>query len=364
MNSVKQMQSETRYWHTLDSGSLRCDLCPRYCELKEGQRGLCFVRKNEKRQMQLTTYGRSSGFCIDPVEKKPLYHFFPGSPVLSFGTAGCNLTCKFCQNWDMSKSRGMDKLQVSASPQAIAEAALANGCKSVAYTYNDPVIFLEYAVETAKACAERGIKSIAVTAGYICKEPAVEFFSVMDAVNIDLKGFSNQFYKNLCSAELQPVLDTLIYLVHETAAWVEITNLIIPGQNDSSAEIKAMTQWIAANLGPEIPIHFSAFHPDYKMLDIPRTSLDSLISAREIALNNCLKFVYTGNVVYPEGGKTRCSGCDSVLIQRSGYTISHWKLGKAGKCEVCGKDLPGEFESEPGTWGSRYERVNMKSFES
>ena len=233
-----------RYWHALDDGRIQCDVCPRYCKLREGQRGLCFVRARQSDQIVLTTYGRSSGFCIDPIEKKPLNHFLPGTPVLSFGTAGCNLTCKFCQNWDISKARDLDRVQDAASPEKIAEAAVRSGCRSVAFTYNDPVIFLEYAIDVAQACRERGIKTVAVSAGYISPEPRIEFFRHMDAANIDLKGFSEGFYKTLCSGRLAHVLETLEYLKHETSVWFEITTLLIPGENDSPAEIEAQSAWV------------------------------------------------------------------------------------------------------------------------
>ncbi|MGO9686898.1 MAG: AmmeMemoRadiSam system radical SAM enzyme, partial [Beijerinckiaceae bacterium] len=256
-----------RYWHVLEDGRIQCDVCPRYCKLHEGQRGLCFVRARQGDQMVLTTYGRSSGFCIDPIEKKPLNHFLPGTPVLSFGTAGCNLTCKFCQNWDISKARNLDRIQDLASPAAIAEAAVRSGCRSVAFTYNDPVIFLEYAVDVAQACRERGIKTVAVSAGYISPEPLIELFRQMDADNIDLKVFTEGFYENLCSGKLAPVLETLEYLKHETNVWFEITTLLIPGENDSAAEIEAESTWAMDRLGPDVPLHFTAFHPDWKMMD-------------------------------------------------------------------------------------------------
>ena len=243
-----------RYWHRLEDGRIQCDVCPRYCKLHEGQRGLCFVRARQNDQILLTTYGRSSGFCIDPIEKKPLNHFLPGTPVLSFGTAGCNLTCKFCQNWDISKARALDRVQDKASPGAIAEAAVRSGCRSVAFTYNDPVIFLEYAIDVAQACRARGIKTVAVSAGYIAPEPRVEFFGHMDAANIDLKGFTEGFYKTLCSGKLSSVLETLEYLKHETQVWFEITTLLIPGENDSPAEIEALCSWVREHLGEEVPI--------------------------------------------------------------------------------------------------------------
>lgn len=338
-----------RYWHRLEDGRIQCDLCPRLCKLHEGQRGLCFVRAREGDQVVLTTYGRSSGFCIDPIEKKPLNHFLPGTPVLSFGTAGCNLTCKFCQNWDISKAREFDRLQDQASPEAMAEAAVANGCRSVAFTYNDPVIFLEYAVEVAQACRERGIRTVAVSAGYICDEPRIEFFRYMDAANIDLKGFTEEFYKTLCSARLGPVLDTLEYLKHETEVWFEITTLLIPGENDSPAEIEALSRWVLEHLGPDVPLHFTAFHPDWKMLDTPATPASTLKLARRIAREVGLRYVFTGNTHDPEGQSTYCHACRASLIGRDWYQITAWNLTADGCCGSCGTPCPGVFEAVPGT---------------
>ncbi|MBM10154.1 MAG: AmmeMemoRadiSam system radical SAM enzyme, partial [Magnetovibrio sp.] len=273
----------TKYWSKLSDGRVQWDVCSRHCRMREGQRGLCYVRAVERGEVVLTTYGRSSGFCIDPIEKKPLNHFLPGTPVLSFGTAGCNLTCKFCQNWSISKAREFDKLQELASPEQIAAAAHKTECKSVAYTYNDPTIFLEYAIDTAKACHERGIKNVAVTAGYICPDPRAELYSVMDAANIDLKAFTEHFYKELCTARLDAVLDSLKYLKHETSVWFEITDLLIPGENDSDKELDEMTRWVVKHLGEDVPMHFSAFHPDWKMMDKPRTPVETLLRARAIA---------------------------------------------------------------------------------
>jgi pyruvate formate lyase activating enzyme len=293
-----------RYWHKIEDGRIQCDLCPRDCKLHEGQRGLCFVRMREGEQMILTTYGRSSGFCIDPIEKKPLNHFYPGSSVLSFGTAGCNLSCKFCQNWDISKSRDMDRLMDQASPEAIAQAAKESNCRSVAFTYNDPVIFAEYAMDVADACHARGIQTVAVTAGYMHDQARCEFYAKMDAANVDLKAFTDDFYFKLTGSRLQPVLDTLVYLRHETKVWFEITTLLIPGHNDSDEEITALSRWVMKELGPEIPLHFSAFHPDHKMPDVPATPPSTLIRARDIAIKEGLHFVYTGNVRHREGDTT------------------------------------------------------------
>ncbi|WP_421861897.1 AmmeMemoRadiSam system radical SAM enzyme [Motiliproteus sp.] len=349
----------THYWHQLDDGRVQCDLCPRYCKLRDGQRGLCFVRGCKNQQIKLYTWGRSSGFCIDPIEKKPLNHFLPGTPVLSFGTAGCNLTCKFCQNWDMSKSRQMDTLADRANPRSLAETAERYGCRSVAFTYNDPVIFMEYALDVAAACHERDIRTVAVSAGYICPEPRVEFYQAMDAANIDLKGFSERFYRKLCGAELQPVLETLQYLRWETDVWFEITTLLIPDQNDSDAELEAQCRWIVEQLGPDVPLHFSAFHPDFKMLDTPPTPPATLTRAREIGLACGLHYVYTGNVHDRQGGSTFCPGCGALLIERDWYQLGHWGLNGRGGCRDCGRTIAGRFEADPGHWGAQRQPVRI-----
>jgi len=348
-----------RYWHPLDDGRIQCDLCPRDCKIKDGQRGLCFVRANMGGEMVLTTYGRSSGFCVDPIEKKPLNHFLPGTPVLSFGTAGCNLTCKFCQNWDISKSREFDSLTSQATPETIARAAKQLGCKSVAFTYNDPVIFLEYAVDVAEACHALGIKTVAVTAGYIHAEPRVEFYRHMDAANIDLKCFTEDFYHRLCTGHLQDVLDTLKYVKHETDCWFETTTLIIPGENDSAAEIEEMTQWVVAELGPDVPMHFSAFHPDWKMMDIPPTPPETLTMARDIAMKNGVRYAYVGNVHNFEADSTYCHNCGDLIIGRDWYELSTWKLDDTGHCKNCGTPCGGVFDGPPGTWGRQRKPVRL-----
>ncbi len=353
MNAADIQPFPGRYWHKLDDGRIQCDLCPRHCKLKEGQQALCFVRARQDDQIVLTTYGRSSGFCVDPIEKKPLNHFLPGTPVLSFGTAGCNLACKYCQNWDMSKSREMDKLAAQASPERIAQVAQELGSRSVAYTYNDPVIFLEYAVDTAKACHERDIKSVAVTAGYISPEARKEFFAHMDAANIDLKGFTEEFYHKLTGGHLQPVLETLEYVKKETDVWLEITTLLIPGYNDSDEELKRMTEWIVETLGPDVPLHFTAFHPDYKMRDVPPTPPETLTRARKLAMEQGLHYVYTGNVHDSEGGSTWCPNCGELLIERDWYVLGKWGLDDRGRCASCGTPIPGVFEARPGDWGAR-----------
>lgn len=342
-----------RYWHFIGDGRIQCDLCPRDCRLHEGQRGACFVRQRSGDQMVLTTYGRSSGFCIDPIEKKPLNHFYPGSSVLSFGTAGCNLACKFCQNWDISKSREMDTLMDQASPLEIAEAAKRGGCKSVAFTYNDPVIFAEYAMDTADACHDLGIQAVAVTAGYIGIEARRDFYAKIDAANVDLKGFTDEFYVKICGAHLQPVLDTLVYLRHETDVWTEITTLLIPGKNDSDAEIEAECQWIARELGPDVPLHFTAFHPDYKMTDVVGTPAKTLSRARHIARAEGLRYVYTGNVHDIDGGTTFCPGCAHGAVVRDWYEILSYAISPDGRCLRCGTPVPGRFAPMESHWGGK-----------
>ncbi len=354
-----QTLAPTKFWHRLDDGRIQCDLCPRACKLHNGQRGLCFVRQCDDDQIYLTTYGRSSGFCIDPIEKKPLNHFYPGSAVLSFGTAGCNLACKFCQNWDISKSREMDTLADSASPELLAKTAENLGCDSIAFTYNDPVIFHEYAIDVAQACRQRGINTVAVSAGYVCPKPRAEFYNVIDAVNIDLKSFSEDFYYRLTGSHLAPVLDTLCYIRHETDTWLEITTLLIPGENDSNDEIEQMTQWIVKELGPEIPLHFSAFHPDWKMRNTEHTPLSTLQQARQIAINNGLYYVYTGNVHDLDGDTTYCHACGDPLIIRDWYTLKEWRLGAGGQCLKCGQHCHGKFHDSPGHWGTKRVPVRL-----
>ncbi|CAA7623005.1 AmmeMemoRadiSam system radical SAM enzyme [Magnetospirillum sp. SS-4] len=349
-----------RHWHRLDDGRVQCDVCPRACKLHDGQRGLCFVRAAADGGMVLTTYGRSSGFCVDPVEKKPLNHFLPGTPILSFGTAGCNLTCKFCQNWDISKAREIDRLNDRADPEAIAEAAVRLGCRSVAFTYNDPVVFMEYAIDVAKACHARNVRTVAVTAGYILPEARREFYAHMDAANVDLKAFTEEFYHSLCGAHLEAVKDTLVYLRRQTSVWFEITTLLIPGRNDSAEEIDALSRWVMEALGPDVPLHFSAFHPDWKMADLPNTPPATLTRARDIARGNGLRYVYTGNVHDPAGGSTYCPGCGGLLIGRDWYELSAWALTPEGTCRACGSRIPGVFEAAPGAWGRKRQPVRFR----
>ena len=396
----------TKFWTAHDDGRVQCNVCPRHCRLRDGQRGLCWVRGNHRGEIVLSSWGQASGFCIDPVEKKPLNHFFPGTPILSFGQQGCNLTCRFCQNWSISKAgkqtplvgnedymrdevardgrgeiardgrgktvdlkrprtakdvRTMNVLDDQLiRPEAIAEAAKATGCKSVAFTYNDPVIFHEYAIDIANACRAQGIKSVAVSAGYMCAEPRAEFYRHMDAANIDLKGFTEEFYRELCTAELGAVLETLEYLKHETQVWFEITTLLIPTKNDSDAELHAECAWIAEHLGPDVPLHFTAFHPDWKMGDIPATPPATLRRARDIALQHGLRYVYVGNVHDKAGSSTYCHGCGAELIGRDWYELSTWHLDETGKCLTCQTQLPGVFDGPPGDWGAKRQPIKIQ----
>jgi pyruvate formate lyase activating enzyme len=345
-----------RWWSPRPDGRIECYACPRRCKLQAGQRGFCFVRQNIDGQLVLTTYGRSSGFCVDPIEKKPLNHFYPGTSVFSFGTAGCNLGCRFCQNWNISKARASDLLADQGMPEAIANAAQKLGCWSVAFTYNDPVVFAEYAMDVADACREAGIASVAVTAGYMTDESRPEFYQHMDAANVDLKGFSEGFYHRNCYGKLGPVLDTLKYLRHETSVWLEVTTLLIPGENDSQIELEHAADWFATNLGSDVPWHFTAFHPDYKMLDKPGTPTSTLTLARTIARAHGLRYVYTGNVRDPEGSSTWCPGCGRRLIGRDGYLISEWQM-KMNCCAHCGFEIAGHFAESPGDWGGRCQPV-------
>jgi len=352
---------QTSWWHVdAQTGKVVCTLCPRECHIKEGGRGFCFVRANEGGRLVLTTYGRSSGFCIDPIEKKPLNHFLPGTPVMSLGTAGCNLGCKFCQNWDISKSREMDTLAGEASPEAIVAAAKRTGCRSVAFTYNDPTIWAEYAIDIARVARSEGIRTVAVTAGYISPDAREAFYEHMDAANIDLKAFTETFYRKLTQTHLQPVLDTLEYLRNETNVWFELTTLVIPGQNDSREEIDQLCDWVVQHLGPDVPVHFTAFHPDFKMKDTPPTPPETLVRCREQALAAGIHYAYVGNVHDAGGGSTYCPGCGDCVIERDWYELGRYRMN-GNRCAGCGTAIPGVFEDRPGTWGRQRRPVHISA---
>jgi pyruvate formate lyase activating enzyme len=335
-----------RFWHARGDGRIECDLCPRRCKLQEGQRAFCFVRMRQGDRMVLTTWGRSTGFHKDPIEKKPLYHFLPGSSALSFGTVGCNLGCRFCQNWHMSKSREQQALVAEATPAEVAEAAVDRRCASVAYTYNDPVIAAEYVIDTAVACHRRGIANVAVTSGFVSAEARAEFFAPIDAANVDLKAFHDDFYRRVCLSKpggLRDVLDTLRWLAHEGRVWVELTTLLIPGYNDSDDELRRMCEWIRAELGAGVPIHFSAFHPSFRMLDVPATPPDTCRRAREIARETGLHYAYTGNIHDPEGQTTYCPGCGAAAVERTGFLVRRRHLTAQGACGRCATPIAGVF---------------------
>ncbi len=348
----------TRYWRALDDGRLQCDLCPRACKLREGQRGLCYVRARRADQIVLTSYSRCNGLCIDPIEKKPLFHFLPGTAVLSFGTAGCNLACRYCQNWELSKAKGDDVLGVDAPPDAIAGAAVESGCPSVAFTYNDPVPFHEYAIDVAAACRAEGVRTVAVTAGYVNPLPRAEFYSFVDAANVDLKSFSDETYRRFCGGRLGPVLDTLEYVATETSVWLEVTTLVIPGVNDSPREIAAIAGWVADHLGRHVPLHLTAFHPAYRMQDHPPTQPGTLRASACIARDAGLHFVYTGNI--PDPQTTSCPSCSAPLIRRDGYRIASWAID-AGSCRRCGAAIPGVFDDGPGNRQERGRAVRLRA---
>ena len=314
-----------KWWHR-EGDRFRCDLCPRRCLVSPGQRAYCFVRVGTEDGIALSSYGRSSGFCVDPIEKKPLNHFYPGTPVLSFGTAGCNLGCKFCQNFEISTAREMDTLASSASPEHVARVAKELGCRSVAFTYNDPVIFAEYAIDTAEACRAIGLHPVAVTAGYITAEARPEFYAAMDAANIDLKAFTEEFYRRTCAARLAEVCETIEWVVKETKCWVELTTLLIPGLNDGDHELHALSTWVFERLGPGVPLHFTAFHPDHKMLDRPATPLSTLQRARRIAKEHGVNHVYTGNASDVDGQSTWCASCGARVVERDRYRIGAWSM--------------------------------------
>lgn len=343
----------TRHWTSLPDGRVRCDVCPRACKLADGQRGLCFVRGARDGTVVLAAYGRASGFCVDPIEKKPLNHFLPGTSVLSFGTAGCNLSCAFCQNWDISKSRDMSAMADAATPEAVARTAVRLGCRSVAFTYNDPAVFLEYAIDVAEACHAHGVKTAAVTAGYMHEAPRRELFAHIDAANVDLKSFSDDFYHRVANGRLQPVLDTLLHIRHKTRTWLEITTLLIPDANDSDAELRALCRWIARELGPDVPIHFTAYHPDYRMTDRPNTPPATLARARRIALGEGIRHAYVGNVHDVGRQSTWCHGCGERLIERDWHQLGAWHLDENGRCSSCGTACAGVFEAKPGAWGRK-----------
>ncbi|GAB4296587.1 MAG: AmmeMemoRadiSam system radical SAM enzyme [Ignavibacteriaceae bacterium] len=331
-----------KWWEEAENNKILCTLCPRYCKIGEGQPGFCYIRQNHGGKLYTTGYGRPTGFAIDPIEKKPLNHFLPGTNVLSFGTAGCNLGCKFCQNWSISKAKLDELNSMSVSPEEVVQLALRYSTPSIAYTYNDPTIFGEYVMDISEIARDKGIKNVMVTAGYIDKNARKEIYRFIDAANVDLKAFTERFYHKITFSHLDYVLDTLLWLKNETEIWFEITTLLIPGENDSDEEIKRECEWILKNLGSSVPLHFTAFHPDFKMMDKEPTPPSTLRRAREIALKEGINFCYVGNVHDIKGQTTFCPGCNIALIERDWHSVRFNKLNK-GKCPACGTEIPGCF---------------------
>ncbi len=336
-----------RWYEREADGRLRCTLCPRDCRLSEGQAGFCFIRANQGGEMVALGYGRSTGFASDPIEKKPLNHFHPGTQVLSFGTVGCNLGCRFCQNWDISKARATGRAMGVHTPSQVVDLAIEAGCPSIAFTYNDPVIWAEWAIDVAKEAHRRGLKTVFVTAGYVSEKARPEIFAHMDAANVDLKAFTEDFYQRVSLAHLAPVLETLEWLARETKVWTEVTNLVIPGLNDAPGETRRLAEWVRDHMGPDVPLHFSAFHPDYKMMDRPATPSRTLTEARRIAREAGLRYVYTGNVHDPDGQTTWCPGCEAPLIERDWMSVRAYRLGAGGACPRCGRRVAGRFGEGP-----------------
>jgi pyruvate formate lyase activating enzyme len=337
------VEHEARYWEPDPSGRIRCTLCPRDCRIGEGQPGFCYIRQNRGGRLFTLGYGRSTGFAIDPVEKKPLAHFHPGATVLSFGTAGCNLGCRFCQNWDISRAKLEQRRSQDWTPDGVVELALEAGAPGIAFTYNDPIIWAEFAVDVAKAAHARGLFTVFVTNGYVGEQAREEIFAHMDAANVDLKAFTDRFYARLTLSHLAPVLETLEWLARATRVWLEVTNLLIPGENDAPAETRGLAEWMVARLGADVPLHLTGFHPAFKMLDLPPTPARTLARAREIAREAGLRYVYTGNIHDPEGQSTYCPGCGAKVIERDWHAVRATALA-GDACAACGTRIAGRFE--------------------
>jgi len=323
------------------SNKVQCELCPHGCILRPGQRGDCGVRENIGGELKTLVYGIPCAVHIDPMEKKPLFHFLPASPVFSIATAGCNLRCRFCQNWTISQRTPEETNNYDLPPEKLVAAAGRNGCRSIAYTYSEPIVFYEYMYDSSRLAHKAGMKNVMVTAGYINQKPLKELAPLIDAANVDLKG-DNDYYRTVCGGTLQPVLDTII-LMREKGIWVEITNLIVPTLNDRPEKIKWLVSWVYDNLGPDVPLHFSRFHPMYKLRNLPPTPEQTLKRARQTALEKGLRYVYVGNLRWPEGEATYCPSCGKVVIRRSGYTVLDNHL-KNGKCKFCGETIPGVWK--------------------
>lgn len=357
-----------RWWHRAEDGSLHCDACPRACVLAtEGQRGDCHVRRRKGDQIILETYGKATGFCLDPIEKKPLYHFHPGTAVLSLGTPGCNLRCRTCPTWRPEVVEGVEAAVVDASPLVIADAAAEWACPTVAFTYNDPMVYTEYAVDVARTCHVRGLRTVAVTAGYATAPVRRELFGVMDAANVDLKAFDEEQHRRLTGGDLRPVLETLVHVRHHAATWLEISTLLVPGVNDDNAQLRAMAAWIHAELGPDVPLHFAIPRPGYRpgalapppMVSAPARA--ALARAWAIAREAGLRHVYTGTDGATVGRTTSCPGCGTALVEREGLTVRRYRLTSEGRCPECRTPIAGVFDDRPGEFGARRIPVRVEA---
>ena len=353
------MVREALYWEPLPDGRVRCTLCPRDCRLRDGQAGFCFVRENRGGKLVTTAWGRSTGFAVDPVEKKPLAHYRPGSTVLSFGTAGCNLGCRFCQNWDISKARLNERrAEDGFTPERVVALARRAGAPGIAFTYNDPVIWAEWAVAVAEAAHQAGLYTAFVTAGYISPEARADVFRHMDAANVDLKAFTEDFYAKVTLSHLSPVLDTLEWLASQSRTWVEVTNLLVPGKNDDPEETRALSRWIFEHMGPDVPLHLTAFHPDYRMRDLPPTPPEEVRRARDLARGEGLRYVYTGNVRDPDGQTTFCPSCGEAVIERDWHAVTAVRL-RGSACAACGAKIAGCFEAGATPSSGRRRRIGL-----
>ncbi len=334
--------TQARWWHQDSPGVVACELCPRQCRLQEGETGFCGVRQASGGAIQALSYGGSSGFAVDPIEKKPLFHFLPGTPVLSFGGVGCNLACDFCQNWQLAWSLDLARL-VPARPADVVALAKVHRCPSVAFTYNEPIVAAEFVLDAAAACHEANLNTVAVTAGFILEPARSDFFATMDAANIDLKGIRDTFYRRHSQASVAPILETLEHVARQGRTWLEITNLLIPGENDAEADVRDLAAWVAEHCGPHVPLHLTAFHPAHRLLEVPSTPISTLRSANTWARAEGLRYVYLGNVLGSDGSDTCCPACSEVLLRRNGFRLSESRLSR-GACTACGRSLEGRFE--------------------
>jgi len=349
MRELKTLQKsselhEARWWEAEPGGKVHCYLCPRHCHIGDGQAGFCFIRANQGGKLYSLGYAHPAALQVDPIEKKPLNHFLPGSRVFSLGTAGCNMGCFYCQNWDISKSRSDQVNSTYVPPEDVARLAVRNGCSSIAFTYNEPTIWGEYVIDICLAAKEYGVGTVMVSNGYITHEAFQDIYRHIDAANIDLKAFTEDFYGRITLTHLKPVLETLEWLKNETQVWFELTNLIITTLNDSQSETRELAEWVLGHLGPDVPLHFTAFHPDFKLRDKPRTPPETLHAARRTALEMGPHYVYEGNILDSGngGGNTYCPACGEILIRRSWHDVKENRL-IAGRCPSCDLSIPGRW---------------------